>query len=123
MINFAQAGCDRSHHGLRHTGGQRNLAQPLVNLLAGEVDVDVVGEDRDDLGEPEFRDRADFLQTFETAKREFDGIGDQPLDFLGREGGCDGVDLDLVGRRVGEGVERELLRRVDTRDHEQGGQE
>ena len=42
--------------------GELRLAEPLVDLLAGEVDVGPVLEDGDDLREAELRDRADLIE-------------------------------------------------------------
>ena len=54
MIDLTQASGDRSHRRPDDALGELCLAEPLVYLLAGEVDVGPVLEDGDDLREAEF---------------------------------------------------------------------
>src|SRR6185436_19094753 len=66
-----------------------------------------VGEDERHLREAELRDRSQLREPLETGERLLDGEGQLPLDFRGRQGRSDCVDLDLNRGRVGEGVEGE----------------
>ena len=122
MIDLAQPGRDRPHRRPGDPRGQLDLAEPLVDLLAGEVDVGVVAEDGDDLGEAELRDRADLLQALQPAEGVLHGEGDQPLDLLGRQRRGDGVDLHLDRRGVGEGVQRQAACGPDPEDDQHGRQ-
>ena len=121
VVDLAQPGGDRPHRRPLDALRELRLAEPLVDLLAGEVDVGPVLEDGDDLREAELRDRADLLEPLQAPQRVLDGEGDEPLDLLGRQLGGDGVDLDLDRRRVGERVERQVDRRADAEDDEERG--
>ena len=72
VIDLAQAGRHRPHRRPADAFGELGFAQPLVDLLPGEVDVGPVREDGDDLREAEFRDRADLFKPFEPAQGVFD---------------------------------------------------
>ena len=52
--------------------GQLDRGQPLVDQLAGEVDVGAVLERHDDLRQAELRDRAHALQAGQAAERLLD---------------------------------------------------
>ena len=66
---------DRAH--LRRPQARRDLLprflEPLLDELAGEVDVDVVLEDHRDLREPELRERADLLDVGQAGHGHLDG--------------------------------------------------
>ena len=64
VIDLAEAGGDRPHRRPLDALGELGLAQALVDLLPGEVDVGPVLEDGDDLREAELRDGADLLEPF-----------------------------------------------------------
>ena len=103
--------------------GSFAFAEPFIHLLSGEIDIGSVREDGDDLREAEFRNGAELVQPFEPAQGVFDGEGDQPLDFFGRQLGSDGIDLDLHRRRVGEGIERQPYGRADPDDDQEPGEQ
>ena len=84
--DLAQAGGDRSHLGPFHAGRQLDGGQPLVDQLAGEVDVGAVVEGDDHLRQAELRDRAELLQTGQPADGLLDREGDLPLDLLRARG-------------------------------------
>ena len=109
--HFAQARGDRPHLRTLDAFGQLDRAQPLVDQLPGEIDVDAVFEDHHHLREAELGDRAQIFQTGQTADRLLDREGDLPLDLLGRQSRGDGVDLNLDRRRVRERVDVQLRQR------------
>jgi hypothetical protein len=111
--DLAQPGRNRPHAGF--DAGREvlpGLAQPLGDLLAGEVDVDIVLEDRRHLREAVARQRSRGLQAGNARQRALDREGHLLLDLDRREPGCDGVDLDLVVGDVRHRVDRQALQRV-----------
>ena len=85
------------------------LAKTLVDLVAREVDVDVVLEDRRDLREAVARERARGLESRDAQERRLHDEGHLLLDLEGRERGSDRVDLDLVVGDVRDSVDRQAL--------------
>ena len=109
--DLAEARRDRPHFGL-HPG--RKLAarglEPLVDLLAREIDVGPVLEDNGDLAEPVARDRSGIVEVRDARDRGLDRIGDALLGFERRIAFRLGVDLDLDVGDVGDGVDGQLGR-------------
>ncbi|MNQ43726.1 hypothetical protein D3C85_574660 [compost metagenome] len=83
------------------------LSHPFRHLLAGEIDVGLVGEDDRDLAEAVAAQRPRALQAGDAGHRGFQRIGDLPLDLLGRQGRGDRGDLHLPVGDVRHGVDRQ----------------
>ncbi len=113
-----------SHRGIvgpqigAHTIGQLGIAQPLGDLLAREVNIDVVLEGDDDLGEPERRDGPLHQRIGRADQGALDGDGDLLLDLLGSLPGVEGDDHDLDVGHVGEGLNLELAEGEDAEEDE-----
>ena len=124
MEDLAQTGGDRPHlrpwSSLRESPGSR---RPLVDLLAGEVDVGAVFEGHDHLGQAETVTRAHLLQTRQSAERLLDREGDLPLDLLGGQPRRRGVDLHLDRRGVRKGIDVDGADDVETATGENDGRQ
>ena len=109
--DFAEARRDRAHFGL-HPG--RKLAarglEPLVDLLAREIDVGPVLEDDSDLAQAIARDRPGIVEVRDARDRGLDRIGDALLGLERRIAFRLGVDLDLDVGNVGNGVDGQFGR-------------
>ena len=90
-----------------------SVAQAFINLIAGEIDIDMIVEDGRHLREAIARKGARVLKPGDSGKRGFDGKGHLPFDLLGREGRYKRVDLNLIVRDIGDGVDWKLLERPD----------
>ena len=97
------------------------LEQAFAHLLACEIEIGVVGEDRRHLAEAVARDRACRLEPRNACQRDFDRIGNQLLDFDRRQTRVDRVDLDLFVGDIGDRVDRKLgeLPDAEARDGEE----
>ncbi|CRR38506.1 hypothetical protein PAERUG_E15_London_28_01_14_08936 [Pseudomonas aeruginosa] len=107
--HLAEAGGDRRQH-RRRTIGQvfRCLAHAFGHLLAGEVDVGGIGEDRGDLREAIARQRTRGGQAGNAGQRGFQRIGHLPFDLLRGQRRGHRVDLHLAVGDVRHGVDRQL---------------
>ena len=93
--------------------------QALQDLLAGEIDIDAVGENDGDHGKPGFRYRADQAEPRQAAHGDLDRIGDEPFDLGRRHARSGRQHLDLDVGDIGEGVDGD----VQGGPYPQGGQE
>ncbi len=116
-IDFSQSGRDRAH---LHVDARRQICldvgDALDHLLAGEVDVGLVGEDGSDLGETVARERTGGFEARRARERRFDRIRDLLLDLDWRQRRSDGVDLDLDIGHVRHGIDRKLGQRPGARN-------
>ena len=112
-VDLAEAGRDRPHPRLgARRQARRGLEQPLADLLAREVDVGALAEDRRDLREAVARERARVFQARDAGERGLDRERDLLLDLDRRQRRRDGVDLHLVVGDVGHGVDRQPRQRT-----------
>ncbi len=122
--HFAEAGGNRRQHRRRAIGQVfRCLAHAFGHLLAREVDVGRIGEDRGDLREAIARQRTRGGQAGNAGQRGFQRIGHLPLDLLRRQRRCHRVDLHLAVGDVRHRVDRQLAQleqahRSNQRRHE-----
>ena len=108
-VDLAQARRDRAH---AHLGAGRQarlgFGEALADLLAREVDVELLVEDRRDLREAVARERARVFEARDAGERRLDRICDLLLDVSGRQRGCDRVDLHLIVGDVRHRIDRQL---------------
>ncbi len=110
-VDFAEAGRHRAHFGLRSPRQARaKLEKALTDLLAREVDIGAVAEHGRHLGKPVARERARVVQPGDAGERRLDGERDLFLDFGGRQGGRDRVDLNLLVRNVWHRIYGKMLK-------------
>ncbi len=126
--DLPEAGRDRPH-GRARAGGKPIVGrrQAFRDLLAREIDVDAIGEDRRHLREAVARERPRVLQTRNPGERGFDRERHLLLDLDRAECGRRRVDLHLAIGDVGHGVDRQVAEgnhaeRGDGRDqrHDRG---
>ncbi|MCW0466807.1 hypothetical protein NB705_003880 [Xanthomonas sacchari] len=105
---LAQAGGHRRQP-WRHAVGQRlgRLAHAFGHLLAGEVEVGRIGEDRGDLRKAVARQRAGRGQAGNAGQRGFQRVGHLPLDLLRGQGRRHRVELHLAVGDVRYRVDRQ----------------
>ena len=84
------------------------LGHPFSDLLSGEVDVRLIGENDGDLAEAVATQGAGRGEAGNACHGRFKGIGDLSFDLFGRQRRRDGGDLNLPVGDVGHGVDREL---------------
>ena len=123
-VNLAQAGRNRPH---LHLNARRQItfrfSEPFGHLLAGEVDIGLVGEDRRDLGEAVARERAGGFEAWRAGERGFDRERDLFLDLDRRQRGSHSVDLDLDIGHVRDSIDRQLGQRPRARNRRSDGQQ
>ena len=119
LVQLSHRGRDGAERGF-HAGGQCPLGvvEPLLHELPREVHVDIVGERHRDQREAKLRDRPHPFGVGDPHERRLDGIRDQPLHFLRRHPGGHRDHFDARPRQVGEGVEGDVLQRIQPRGHE-----
>src|SRR3546814_18723782 len=112
----------RSHAG-RELAARR--LQPLIDLLAREVNVGAVFEHHRHLAEAVARDRACIVEVGDARDRGLDRIGDPLLGFERLIALRLGIDLDLDVGDVGYGIDRELsgAPRTDRATHSEDSHE
>ena len=117
--DFAQARRNRPQCGF-HIVRQpaARLLQPLVDEIAGEVEVSAFLENDCDVGQSVARQRAAVFQTRQAGDGRLDGHGDALLDFQRRVAGRLRIDLHLHVGDVGDGINRQALVVVDAECHE-----
>ena len=122
--HFAKAGRHRSDLWI-HPGRQcaRRLRQALTHLLAGEIEIGIVGEDHRDLRKPVARNRAGFNEAGHARHGSLDGIADLAFHFRRPERGRDGVDLHLPVGNVGHRIDGQLYKLGCAINGGEGGQE
>src|SRR5262249_11713918 len=104
-----EAGRNRAHPELHAWRESRlSFVQTLGHLLAREVDVRSIAEDRRDLRETVARKRARGFESRRTGKRRFNRKRDLLFDFDACQCWCDSIDLPLNVGNVRDGVDREL---------------
>jgi hypothetical protein len=112
-IDFAQPRRNCAHARIGPFGQAfLGFRQTLIDLGAGEVNIHVIMENCRDLAESVARDGAGALQARNTSQRRLDRESHLLFDFHRREGGRGGVDLDLHIGNVGDGVNRQVLKRI-----------
>src|SRR6266496_2530763 len=116
-VEYAPTGRYRAH---LHLDTRWKIGLYLVDafghLLACEVNIRPVGEDRRDLGETVPRKGPSGFEAGRAGEYRFDRNRDLFLDFDRRECGSDGVDLHLNVRYVRDGIDRQPGQRPSAGD-------
>jgi hypothetical protein len=105
-IDFAEPSCDRPHARL-NSGRQRpsHLGEALADLLARKVYIGPIGEHGGDLRKAVARQRSGVFKSRNSGERGFNRERDLFLDLGRGQGRRNGIDLNLVVRDVGNGVD------------------
>ena len=113
---------DRSHVGGQRLGDRGNAVDHfLPGRVVGEVAAVVPGHL--EVGEAEERLAIDFLQARHAGERHFQRDGDLPLDLLGRRAGKEREHFDDRRRRVGVGLDVDVLEGIEADDRQEEGPE
>jgi hypothetical protein len=96
-----------------------HASQPLQNQLPRIIDMGIIVEGCDNLGEPEFRNRAHVAEAGQTGNSEFYRQSDLLLDFLGIERRGVGIDLHLNRGGIGKSIDGDQPHgaKADTQAH------
>ena len=122
LVNLAEAGGYRAEHRCHVVGQPRtHLDDAFHDQLSGEEHIDVIAEYHRDDGQSVAIQRAHVGQAGQSGHGDLERYGDEPLDFLRRPAGCLGRDLHLDVGHVREGVERELLHRLQAEREQRDG--
>ena len=122
LIDLAQAGGNRTEYRRNAFRQARaDFEQALHDQLAGEIDVGLVIEDQGDQRQAGLVQRSHFLQTGQAGHRHFQRHGGKTLDFLRRTARGFGGNLHLNVGDVREGIDRQLLRRIQAKEKEDRG--
>ena len=107
-IDLAQTGGDRAHFG-RYAIGQvlGHACQALADLLAGEKDIRLIGEDRRHLRETIAAKRTAIFEARNAGERSLDRERHLLFDQFGRKRGRTDVDLHLIVGDVRHCVDRQ----------------
>src|SRR3546814_13656519 len=84
------------------------MPQPFADLLSRKIEIGRFREYGGDLAEPVAREGARRFETRNAGERNFNRIGDELLDFDGRQARVNGIDLNLVAGDVGPRIDWEL---------------
>jgi hypothetical protein len=125
LQDLSQRSGHRAHLGVAVSGRDFVLGanQPLGDEVSRPVDVGAIFKDDRDDRQAELRRAAQLVEPWETGHGPFDGIGDVPLDFEGREGPRGGDDGDLGIGHVGDRVNRQVPGRIKTCRRDEAGED